>query len=622
MTPPESHKIRASACPLRPFRGRRPARHRAQGRPALSVVGHDTMKTRRSLEAAGRSYDYFSLAAAADAGLGDIARLPFSLKVLLENLLRYEDGGSVTVDDVHALAAWLETGSSTREIAYRPARVLMQDFTGVPAVVDLAAIARRHGGARRRPGANQPAVGRRSGDRPFGDGRSLRLGRFLPAQRRIRNETQWRALRLPALGPAGVRRFPRRAAGHRNLPPGQPRISRPGDLDPGRRRRVHRRARHPGRHRQPHHHGQRPRRARLGRRRHRGRGGDARPTDLDADPRGHRLQADRGDGRGHDGDRSGADRGPDAARQGRRRQVRRVLRPRPRRAGARRPRDDRQYGARVRRDMRLLSDRPGNAQLPRALGPAGRADRAGRNLRQGAGHVARRRDARSGVHRYARARHRDGRAEYRRAQAAAGQGDAVGCGGGLRYRARRHAGRRRGRRRVRHDRGGRRRRFGNRHRAAHARRRRGRGRRSRTAPRRRRDRRDHQLHQHLEPERHARRRADRAQRAQPRLARQALGQDLAGARLARGDRLSRRRRAAGGLGRARLQPGRLRLHHLHRQFGSAAAGHRPGGRAGRSGGHLGAVGQSQLRGPDKLPSARQPTWRRRRSSSPTRWPAR
>ncbi len=106
----------------------------------MSVVGHDTMKTRRSLEAAGRSYDYFSLAAAADAGLGDIARLPFSLKVLLENLLRYEDGGSVTVDDVHALAAWLETGSSTREIAYRPARVLMQDFTGVPAVVDLAAM--------------------------------------------------------------------------------------------------------------------------------------------------------------------------------------------------------------------------------------------------------------------------------------------------------------------------------------------------------------------------------------------------------------------------------------------------------------------------------------------------
>ena len=106
----------------------------------MSVVGHDTMKTRRSLEAAGQTYDYFSLAAAAEAGLGDIARLPFSLKVLLENLLRHEDGGSVTVDDVYALAAWLETGSSTREIAYRPARVLMQDFTGVPAVVDLAAM--------------------------------------------------------------------------------------------------------------------------------------------------------------------------------------------------------------------------------------------------------------------------------------------------------------------------------------------------------------------------------------------------------------------------------------------------------------------------------------------------
>jgi len=81
--------------------------------------------------------DYFALS---EAGLGDISRLPFSLKVLLENLLRHEDGRSVTVDDIKAVAAWLETRSSTREIAYRPARVLMQDFTGVPAVVDLAAM--------------------------------------------------------------------------------------------------------------------------------------------------------------------------------------------------------------------------------------------------------------------------------------------------------------------------------------------------------------------------------------------------------------------------------------------------------------------------------------------------
>jgi aconitate hydratase len=98
------------------------------------------LKTRRTLSAAGKSYDYFSLEAASKAGLGDISRLPYSLKVLLENLLRYEDGSSVTVDDVKAAAAWLKDRRSDREIAYRPARVLMQDFTGVPAVVDLAAM--------------------------------------------------------------------------------------------------------------------------------------------------------------------------------------------------------------------------------------------------------------------------------------------------------------------------------------------------------------------------------------------------------------------------------------------------------------------------------------------------
>jgi aconitate hydratase len=106
----------------------------------MSVFGHDTMKTRRELKAGGRTYAYYSLEAATKAGLGDVSRLPVSLKVLLENLLRWEDGRTVTVDDVKAVAAWLKTKTSDREIAYRPARVLMQDFTGVPAVVDLAAM--------------------------------------------------------------------------------------------------------------------------------------------------------------------------------------------------------------------------------------------------------------------------------------------------------------------------------------------------------------------------------------------------------------------------------------------------------------------------------------------------
>jgi len=100
----------------------------------------DSLKTRRTLSVNGSSYDYYSLTAAAEAGLGDLARLPRSLRVLLENLLRFEDGGTVTVDDIKAVGAWLERRRSDREIAYRPARVLMQDFTGVPAVVDLAAM--------------------------------------------------------------------------------------------------------------------------------------------------------------------------------------------------------------------------------------------------------------------------------------------------------------------------------------------------------------------------------------------------------------------------------------------------------------------------------------------------
>ncbi|MGE4562068.1 MAG: aconitate hydratase AcnA [Rhodospirillales bacterium] len=106
----------------------------------MPITGQDTLNTRRTLSAAGKEYDYFSLKAVAEAGLGDVSDLPNSLKVLLENLLRYEDGHSVTTDDIKAVAQWLNQRRSEHEIAYRPARVLMQDFTGVPAVVDLAAM--------------------------------------------------------------------------------------------------------------------------------------------------------------------------------------------------------------------------------------------------------------------------------------------------------------------------------------------------------------------------------------------------------------------------------------------------------------------------------------------------
>ena len=106
----------------------------------MAITGQDTLNTRRTLNVGGKEFEYFSFKAAEEAGLGDISKLPHTLKVLLENLLRYEDGRTVTVDDIKAMVGWLKEKKSTQEIAYRPARVLMQDFTGVPAVVDLAAM--------------------------------------------------------------------------------------------------------------------------------------------------------------------------------------------------------------------------------------------------------------------------------------------------------------------------------------------------------------------------------------------------------------------------------------------------------------------------------------------------
>ncbi len=104
-------------------------------------VGQDTSKTRKTLKVGGKSIDYYSIAAAEAAGLGDFSKLPAALKVVLENMLRFEDGKTVHVDDIKAFAEWAKQGGKNpREIAYRPARVLMQDFTGVPAVVDLAAM--------------------------------------------------------------------------------------------------------------------------------------------------------------------------------------------------------------------------------------------------------------------------------------------------------------------------------------------------------------------------------------------------------------------------------------------------------------------------------------------------
>ena len=99
----------------------------------------DTLKTARQLTVDGKSYRYFSLPEAAKT-IGDLSRLPFSLKVLLENVLRFEDGRTYTVADAQAIADWVKQGHSEKEVPFKPARILLQDFTGVPAVVDLAAM--------------------------------------------------------------------------------------------------------------------------------------------------------------------------------------------------------------------------------------------------------------------------------------------------------------------------------------------------------------------------------------------------------------------------------------------------------------------------------------------------
>ena len=105
----------------------------------MTAIGVDTLQTQKTLSVDGKDYKYYAVAEAA-AKLGDISKLPKTLKILLENVLRFENGASYTVDDAKAIVEWLEKASSAKEVPFKPARILMQDFTGVPAVVDLAAM--------------------------------------------------------------------------------------------------------------------------------------------------------------------------------------------------------------------------------------------------------------------------------------------------------------------------------------------------------------------------------------------------------------------------------------------------------------------------------------------------
>ncbi len=188
--------------------------------------------------------------------------------------------------------------------------------------------ARRHHQARRRRPEDQSAGARPPRHRSLGDGRRIRHAQGVRGQCRARIRPQPRALRIPQMGIEGARQFLGGAAGDGHLPPGQSRIYRPRGLVLGRRQGGDGRlSGHARRHRQPYDDGQRPGHPRLGRRRDRGRGGDARPAGQHADPRGGGLQAHRRAAGGHHRHRPGAHRHADAARQGRGGALRRILRP-------------------------------------------------------------------------------------------------------------------------------------------------------------------------------------------------------------------------------------------------------------------------------------------------------
>ena len=357
-------------------------------------------------------------------GSTSIAR-PVTLKILLENVLRHAGGGIVEAADVETLASWRAGVAAEAEIPFMPARVILQDFTGVPAIVDLAVMRDAMadlGGDPARVNPLVPAdlvIDHSVQVDQFGTAGCVRL------QRRARVRAQRRALPAAALGPDRVPRPARRAAGHRHRPPGQPRV--PGQRRDRRSRwdgiRPDRLSRHARRDRLAHDDDQRPRRPRLRRRRDRGRGRPARPAALPADAPDRRRPPPRRAAARLDRDRPRPRRDPDAARARRRRRVRRVRRRRPGRSRPRRPGHDQQHEPGVRGDRHDLPDRRRDARLPAPDRPAGRAARPRRALREGAGPVARAR-RRPRLRRAPRARPGDRRPVGRRPAPAAGPGAA------------------------------------------------------------------------------------------------------------------------------------------------------------------------------------------------------
>ena len=158
-------------------------------------------------------------------GVGPVSRLPHSLRVVLESVLRNCDGEKITEDDVRDLANWQPNGKRIEEIPFIVARVLLQDFTGVPLLVDLAAMRSAVARLGKNSGIIEPLVSGRSGDRSLGPGRLLQHARCVRKEHGDGVPAQSLALPVFEVGHTGVRRILRNPAGHRHLSPGQSRIS-------------------------------------------------------------------------------------------------------------------------------------------------------------------------------------------------------------------------------------------------------------------------------------------------------------------------------------------------------------------------------------------------------------
>ena len=186
----------------------------------------DPFSARTTLDVGGRAYTVYRLGTLEESGVGSVSTLPYSIRVLLESCLRNCDGFVVTEEHVRALASYDATNVGEQEIAFKPGRVVLQDFTGVPAVVDFAALRSPDGALAGRYRQGQSADSRRLGHRSLGTDRCLWHRRRDGAQRHPRVRAQYRAVSLLEVGPAGVRQLHRGAASHGNRAPGQPRIPR------------------------------------------------------------------------------------------------------------------------------------------------------------------------------------------------------------------------------------------------------------------------------------------------------------------------------------------------------------------------------------------------------------